>query len=369
MPRPTSMAAALFDEVRTGHFWNSILHTLQGWGLGLAIAIVAAIPLGIIVGTSPWLYRSLRFVIDFLRPIPSVALLPLFILLFGLNLDLEAYIVALGAFWPLFFQTIYGVQDVDPVARDTAEAYRLNGLFRFFFVSLPGATPYIATGLRISASIALLLAVGTEMVVGLPGLGFDIKFAATGRGHTPRVRVDRDERARRHCHRARVRRAREEDASLASVATQGAGRRDAASPSSRARGLASRHGGRGVVVPQRRKQLAVLSTSPPDRRGVPRELDVREGADRSGAKSLALRCRARDRDRRGRRARALSRALDAGAPCSVAGDRLSPSDPSTGSDLDLHPPCRLRRVDEDLVDRVRRDVPGAAEHDRRRPRG
>ena len=186
MPRPTSMAAALFDEMRTGHFWNSILHTLQGWCLGLAIAIVAAIPLGIIVGTSPWLYRSLRFVIDFLRPIPSVALLPLFILLFGLNLDLEAYIVALGAFWPLFFQTVYGVQDVDPVARDTAEAYRLNGLFRFFFVSLPGATPYIATGLRISASIALLLAVGTEMVVGLPGLGFDIKFAQLG-GDTPRA--------------------------------------------------------------------------------------------------------------------------------------------------------------------------------------
>jgi ABC-type nitrate/sulfonate/bicarbonate transport system permease component len=84
------------------------------------------------------------------------------------------YIVALAAFWPLFFQTVYGVQDVDPVARDTARVYRLNRAMRFAFVSLPGATPYIATGLRISGSVALLLAVGTEMVVGVPGIGFNI---------------------------------------------------------------------------------------------------------------------------------------------------------------------------------------------------
>jgi ABC-type nitrate/sulfonate/bicarbonate transport system permease component len=141
---------------------------------------------GIVVGTSRWLYRSVRFVIDFIRPIPSIALLPLFILVFGIGLRLEMYIVALGAFWPLFFQTMYGVQDVDPVARDTAHAYRLNRFMRFVFISLPGATPYIATGLRIAASIALLLAVGTEMVVGLPGLGHDI-YQAQYAANTPKA--------------------------------------------------------------------------------------------------------------------------------------------------------------------------------------
>jgi ABC-type nitrate/sulfonate/bicarbonate transport system permease component len=174
LPRPTSIARALYDLVQTQGFWTSVGNTLKGWALGLGLAIAAAIPLGIVVGTNRWLYRSVRFVIDFIRPIPSIALLPLFILVFGIDLSLKMNIVALGAFWPLFFQTVYGVQDVDPVARDTATAYRLNRVMRFVFVSLPGATPYIATGLRISASIALLLAVGTEMVVGLPGLGFDI---------------------------------------------------------------------------------------------------------------------------------------------------------------------------------------------------
>jgi ABC-type nitrate/sulfonate/bicarbonate transport system permease component len=186
MPPPTEMADSLFSIVRTEVFWSSVGRTLEGWALGLGLATVTAIPIGLIVGTNKWLYRSLRFVVDFVRPIPSVALIPLFILVFGINLSLKTYLVAIGAFWPLFFQTVYGVQDVDPVARDTAHAYRLNRVFRFFFVSLPGSTPYIATGLRISASIALLLAVGTEMVVGLPGLGRDV-FRAQYAGDAPRT--------------------------------------------------------------------------------------------------------------------------------------------------------------------------------------
>jgi ABC-type nitrate/sulfonate/bicarbonate transport system permease component len=174
LPRPTSIAGALYDLAQSGGFWTAVGNTLKAWALGLGLAVAVAIPVGIVVGTSQRLYRSVRFVVDFIRPIPSIALLPLFILLFGIDLSLEMYIVALGAFWPLFFQTMYGVQDVDPVARDTASAYGLGRGMRFVFVSLPGATPYVATGLRISASIALLLAVGTEMVVGLPGLGREI---------------------------------------------------------------------------------------------------------------------------------------------------------------------------------------------------
>ena len=116
-------------------------NTLKGWAIGLGLAIVVAVPLGILVGTTTWMYRSVRFVVDFLRPIPSIALLPLLILVFGITLDLKIFMAALGAFFPLFFQTMYGVQDVDPVARDTASAYGLNRFMRFVFVDLPGATP------------------------------------------------------------------------------------------------------------------------------------------------------------------------------------------------------------------------------------
>jgi ABC-type nitrate/sulfonate/bicarbonate transport system permease component len=171
---PGELVQALYDQVQTAAYWTAVWNTMEGWALGLGLAIVVAIPVGILVGTTPWVYHSLRLVIDFLRPIPSIALIPLFIIIFGVNLHLKVYLIAIGAFWPLFFQTMYGVQDVDPVARDTARAYGLNPFWRFTFISLPGATPYIATGLRISATYALLTSVGSELLVGLPGLGFRI---------------------------------------------------------------------------------------------------------------------------------------------------------------------------------------------------
>lgn len=174
VPAPTEIAVALFGETRSAEFWVALADTLRGWALGLGLAIAIAVPVGIVVGSNLFLYRSLRFLIDFFRPIPSIAILPLFMLVLGIEPALKIYITALAAFWPMFFQTVYGVQDVDPVARDTARSYRLSPFMRFIFVSVPGATPFIATGLRLSASIALLVVVGTEMVVGLTGLGREI---------------------------------------------------------------------------------------------------------------------------------------------------------------------------------------------------
>jgi ABC-type nitrate/sulfonate/bicarbonate transport system permease component len=174
LPAPTEIVRALYFEVQTAVYWQAVLDTLKGWALGLGLAVVLAVPIGIIVGLNGWLQRASRFVVDFIRPIPSIAILPVLMLVSGIDPQLKVYMAAIAAFSPMFFQTVYGVQDVDPVALDTARAYRLNRFMRFIFVSLPGATPYIATGLRLAASIALLLVIGTEMVVGLPGLGYNV---------------------------------------------------------------------------------------------------------------------------------------------------------------------------------------------------
>jgi len=174
LPAPTEIVRALFLEVQTAVYWQAVLETLQGWALGLGLAVVLAVPIGIVVGLNGWLQRASRFVVDFIRPIPSIAILPVLMLVSGIDPQLKVYMAAIAAFSPMFFQTVYGVQDVDPVAQDTARAYRLNRFMRFVFVSLPGATPYIATGLRLAASISLLLVIGTEMVVGLPGLGYNV---------------------------------------------------------------------------------------------------------------------------------------------------------------------------------------------------
>jgi ABC-type nitrate/sulfonate/bicarbonate transport system permease component len=171
---------ALLTEATGGALWLALAQTLEGWGIGLAIAAALAIPAGILIGSSRTAYLAVRALIEFLRPIPSVALIPLAVLVFGVSLKTKLFLVVFASFWPILFQAIYGVQDVDPVAEDTARAFGFGGLQRLFIVTLPGAVPYIATGLRISSSVALILAVTAEFVVGAPGLGKTIGAAHSG---------------------------------------------------------------------------------------------------------------------------------------------------------------------------------------------
>jgi ABC-type nitrate/sulfonate/bicarbonate transport system permease component len=178
-----SMTATVEELVRLfgdGAFWSAVGSTLQGWALGLGIAAALAIPLGILIGSSPLAYRSVRFVVEFLRPIPSVALVPLAVLIYGVGLESKVFLAAFASFWPLFVQTLYGVQDVDPVATDTARSFGLGRFERLWRIKLPSAVPYIATGLRISSAVALILAVTAEIVIGSPGLGRSINVARQG---------------------------------------------------------------------------------------------------------------------------------------------------------------------------------------------
>jgi ABC-type nitrate/sulfonate/bicarbonate transport system permease component len=172
--------ARLFELLGEADFWTAVGNTLEGWALGLGIAAALAIPIGIVVGSSPVLYRSLRFVIEFLRPIPSVALIPLAVLVYGTGLESKVFLAAFASFWPLFVQTLYGVRDVDPVATDTARSFGLGGFERLWRIKLPSAVPYIATGIRISSAVALILSVTAELVIGSAGLGQAINVARSG---------------------------------------------------------------------------------------------------------------------------------------------------------------------------------------------
>jgi ABC-type nitrate/sulfonate/bicarbonate transport system permease component len=180
VPTMTDTVAELFELIGTADFWTAVGNTMQGWALGLGIAAALAIPLGIVIGSAPLLYRSLRFVIEFLRPIPSVALIPLAVLVYGTGLESKVFLAAFASFWPLFVQTLYGVRDVDPVATDTARSFGLGGAERLWRIKLPSAVPYIATGIRISSAVALILSVTAEIVIGSAGLGRAINVARSG---------------------------------------------------------------------------------------------------------------------------------------------------------------------------------------------
>jgi len=179
-PPVSETLARLAELVITASFWSSVWQTLQGWALGLGVAMLISIPLGILLGASRVLYTALRGVVEFLRPIPSVALIPLAVLIYGTGLESKVFLAAFAATWPLLLQTIYGVQDVDPVATDSARSFGFSRLQRLLHVTLPSAVPYIATGIRISSSVALILAVTAEIVIGAPGLGRDVNLARQG---------------------------------------------------------------------------------------------------------------------------------------------------------------------------------------------
>jgi ABC-type nitrate/sulfonate/bicarbonate transport system permease component len=176
-PPVTRILSSLWGQLGTSDFRTAVGQTLEGWSIGLAIAAAAAIPLGVVIGSTRLLYRSLRPVIEFLRPIPSVALIPLAILVYGAGLESKVFLAVFGAFWVLLVQTLYGVQDVDPVATDTARSFGLGRARRLFQVSLPSALPYIATGVRMASTVALVLTITAELVIGSPGLGRSINVA------------------------------------------------------------------------------------------------------------------------------------------------------------------------------------------------
>jgi len=177
LPAMSTCVRALWHLVETGAFWHELLLTVRGWALGLGVATVLAVPIGIVLGSSDLAGRAFRVPIEFLRPIPSAALIPLLFLTLGTNLKSEVFLTAFGAFWPLLVQTMYGVRDVDPVALDTARSFRLGPFERLYRVTLPSTIPYIATGMRISSTVSLILAFTAELFMGIPGLGQAVNIA------------------------------------------------------------------------------------------------------------------------------------------------------------------------------------------------
>jgi ABC-type nitrate/sulfonate/bicarbonate transport system permease component len=177
LPYVTDVFARLLEEFRDLAFWRRLGLTMTSWGIGLTLATLAAVALGTVVGLVPFLRRATHTMVEFLRPIPSVALIPLAVLMFGLQMRAALVIIVYASFWQVFVQVIYGVADVDTVARDTARSFGLTRRERLTYLVLPTLLPYLMTGLRLAAAVALILAVTAEMVIGNPGLGRMIELS------------------------------------------------------------------------------------------------------------------------------------------------------------------------------------------------
>jgi NitT/TauT family transport system permease protein len=166
---PSSTLRAFGHGLASGALLGEIATTLDACLQGLAIAIVLGVVGGVIIGSSRTLLDASSVVIEFLRPIPAVALLPLAIFLFGFDMSMRRFVIAFAALWPILVNTIYGVRGVDPFLHDVARTCGVGRIGRLTRVTVPAALPSIATGIRVSASIALLVCVTAEFVVGGEG--------------------------------------------------------------------------------------------------------------------------------------------------------------------------------------------------------
>jgi ABC-type nitrate/sulfonate/bicarbonate transport system permease component len=187
-PPFSEMVTTLVGQFGEAAFWEATWDTVRTWGVGLGIALVAGIGLGLLLGSVEVLRRLTASTIEFLRPVPSVALIPLAVLIFGIrDISSTVMLVVYAAFWQVLIQVVYGVHDVDPVARETARSYRLGPMARLRWLIWPTALPYVMTGVRLGAAVALILAVTGELIIG-GGIGLGAAIAnAQSSGAVPLV--------------------------------------------------------------------------------------------------------------------------------------------------------------------------------------
>jgi NitT/TauT family transport system permease protein len=166
LPTPTDVAAQLVDLLGDQSFLRDVVATVLAWLIALALAVAVAVPAGLLLGSLPWLRTSSRVLIEFLRPIPPVALIPLIIMTIGSGPDAKITLAFYASIWPILFNIIYALDEIDPLLLDTSRSFGNGRVRTLTTVALPHVAPFAYTGLRLSAAIALIVTVSTEYLAG-----------------------------------------------------------------------------------------------------------------------------------------------------------------------------------------------------------
>lgn len=176
-PSPSTIAVNLAQLLGTAELWQDIAQTLLGWALSLLIASIIGIAAGLLLGSSRLLSAFFAPVVAFLRPIPSIAVIPIAVLLIGSGKQTEVSLATYAALWQMLIAALAAVGGIDPIARDTAAAYSLPRLYYLRRVVLVSMMPALATGLRIASATALIFCITSELLIGSPGLGSGLSNA------------------------------------------------------------------------------------------------------------------------------------------------------------------------------------------------
>jgi sulfonate transport system permease protein len=175
LPSPLSTFRSLWQGMDGGPLGFDFIKTVYRTAAATAIAAVVAIPLGIVLGSSERLYRSLEFVIDFFRSTPASAMFPLFFVLFGVGDETKIAVAAFGAILVILFNVAYGVMNARKTRLLAAKVMGASRLRVLFDVMLLESLPQTFIGLRNGVSLALVIIVVAEMFIGSQdGLGHSV---------------------------------------------------------------------------------------------------------------------------------------------------------------------------------------------------
>ena len=177
LPVPSKVVGSLGGLFADSTFWEAVTFTLAEWMLGLLFATAAGVVVGAAMGASRAAMITFSLPVEAFRVLPSIALGPIFVLLLGSGMLPLAITVALACVWPILLNTMYGVKGADTTAIQTAESFGLSRREVVLRVILPSALPFAFTGVRVAASIGLIVAVSAELLVGAgDGIGGYILF-------------------------------------------------------------------------------------------------------------------------------------------------------------------------------------------------
>lgn len=172
IPPPSEVLPRLVELLGTESFIRDIVATVLAWAIALLIAIGVAVPAGLLLGSIPGLRVATRAIVEFLRPIPSVALIPAAIVAIGGGPETKISLAVYAAVWPILFNTMYALDEIDPLLVDTARSFGTGKTRVISSVALPHAAPFIFTGIRMSAAIALIVVISVEFLAGaVRGIG------------------------------------------------------------------------------------------------------------------------------------------------------------------------------------------------------
>ncbi|MCR2763051.1 ABC transporter permease [Microbacterium sp. zg.B48] len=174
VPKPGQLVSDLFTVWAGPLLVEEVLPSIYRLAVGLCGAIVVGILLGLLIGSNRFARKLTGPIFEFIRAVPPPVLLPVLLLILGIDDRSKIFLIFLGCLWPILLNTIDGVRSVDAVLADTTRTYGMHGWSRLRYFVLPAATPRIMTGIRLALPIAIILMVVSEMYAALDGLGYRI---------------------------------------------------------------------------------------------------------------------------------------------------------------------------------------------------